>query len=37
MILGKIIGKVTTVEFEFIVTNEQNSKKLEFVQVIGRQ
>ncbi|HOI18487.1 MAG TPA: ATP-binding protein [Candidatus Woesearchaeota archaeon] len=35
MILGKIIGKVTTVEFEFIVTNEQNSKKLEFVQVIG--
>lgn len=35
MILGKIIGKVTTVEFEFFVTNEQNAKKLEFVQVIG--
>ncbi len=35
MILGKIVGKVTTVEFEFIVTNEQNAKKLEFVQVIG--
>ncbi|MDI3474152.1 MAG: hypothetical protein PWR30_475 [Candidatus Woesearchaeota archaeon] len=35
MILGKIVGKVSTTEFSFLVKNEQASKKYEFVQLVG--
>lgn len=35
MILGKIVGKVSTTEFNFLVKNEQASKKYEFVQLVG--